>query len=236
MLKRKLPVLFCAAVILVACDNHPPVAKATPPVSANGAQPDPADPYAADRTKLIFSSYCTSDSSPDESLSYVTRALSYLSINVPSVPPEETAYLERGSKAVSEISQQEYSAKGDHTASNRRWNTLLNRRLYYAWQAHKGLADAAKLIDNVDSNSDPPWDPYGSVEANRMYRMLNAVRAVDEAAVSVQKFLDHEAYRTDSLLTQAQYDGISMSANLNLSYNLQRAMQCQFAHLMLDKK
>jgi hypothetical protein len=223
MLINKQAVLFCATAMVAACDNHPSSVLAAQSVSPAPAQ-QPAPCPTAEQLANRALSYSSIFSSPWEPLSTVSQSLTYLRTNLPSVPAEESAYLDNERQVVLEIDR----------------NALVKRRLYYAWQAHKHVRIATELVDSaVELQRNAAHSTFnGNVVAAQMEwldRMLNLLVAVNRAATSVLEFLVHEAYQPHSLLTQKQYDGLSMQASSTLPYNLQRATQCQFAYVTVKQ-
>lgn len=174
--------------------------------------------------------------SVDQSLQFLTAALDQIDAILPTVPPEEIHDLDHEERSI--------RALGDGKGTEERRTALENRRMYRLWKARRDLADAMTSVDQVTGNKRkreggsgfvlPPSVIYDRPGANRLATMLNASVDIDYAAGSLRELLISQAYRQNSLLTKAQVAQL-YAQTLQLSVDLRDAMQCQFAHVVLDK-
>jgi hypothetical protein len=175
-----------------------------------------------------------------ESLKFLTDALDEIDTILPNVPPEESSYLDREDRSINTLK------KTDQPAAQARFSGLVRRRLYWAWKARRELADAMISVDYITGAHRkhdppgsglvlPPYMGYWRKGPDTLATMINAIQYMNFAAGNLREFLMSEDYRQDKLLTAQETQRIWMDL-FSLDDDLRVAMQCQLAHIVLDKR
>jgi hypothetical protein len=126
------------------------------------------------------------------------------------------------------------------THAGRSWKTDV-------WAARQDLAEAIASVSGIynpqqaykewtdgKTTVSPPVNIFGREQADTLNRMLRASYYIDKSAGTLRDLLMVEQFRRGQVLTIDQFQGLYGRVIL-LSFDLQQAMQCQLAHVVLDQ-
>lgn len=205
MLKQVLTTIIAAAN--VACGSPTPLAQSSSNKDAQNA------------VKIL----CKEPA--NEWMSKTRVALQIIDTNLPNIPPEERAYLDRENNAMAAL------APGDALAAGRRMQALESRPLYGAWQVRIALDQSTQAVNRTYEKDGMGVAFYDAEDANVLHRMMTLSTFLGSLSAAIDKYLDQESSMVSmpSGLSRPQFANLlQASGNLNLEF----AMQCQLATVL----
>jgi len=199
--------------------------------------------FAAD-TKSAYDAVPSACSiSDDANLHYVGDALDYADQSLPNIPPEEERYLTTETSSALKVGAEEREQKGSTDLSDKRFNDLARRPLYYVWKVRQALTHARDAVANILTPQDK--DPRARAEnlaarqlkndeAEKLQRAIYAQGEIDAYLLAMQDFITRIDTIQNLAMSHEQVTRIYTQIVM-MPTNMRSYMSCKLAKALMRR-